>query len=161
MSESEIESRDRVGRLSAREARRERKKLSYQTRQLRKERTRTEGTKGRTVGTPPHPRKTCGRYPGRHPRITLVAPCVKYRPWSVCGDIMLYETDTHTHDASDNTQVGDVGQSERPARREAPGGLNDDGREGAEQEVARRRRRAQRGRRGRPEPKRHPRRAPP
>ena len=57
-------------------------------RKCKDERKRTGGRKG---GHPPEPTDTCGRCPGRHLRITLVVPCVKYRPWSACGDIMLYE----------------------------------------------------------------------
>ena len=36
----------------------------------------------------------------------------QYRPWSACGDIMLTKR-TRTHDASDHTQLEDVGQGER------------------------------------------------
>ena len=53
-------------------------------------------------GHPPEPTDTCGRCPGRHLRITLVAPCVKYQPWSACGDIMLTKR-TRAHNASDHT----------------------------------------------------------
>ena len=66
----------------------------------------------RQCGHPPDPRRTCGRCLGRHLHITLVVSCVKYRPWSACGDIMLTKR-TRTHDASDHTQLEDVGQGER------------------------------------------------
>ena len=61
--------------------------------------------KGRQRQAPPKDLPQHSHCLGRHLRITLVVPCVKYRLWSVAVTICYERTRTHT--ASDNTQVED------------------------------------------------------
>ena len=70
--------------------------------------------KGRQRQAPPKDLPQHSHCLGRHLRITLVVPCVKYRLWSVAVTICYERTRTHT--ASDNTQVEDRPSKNQPQR---------------------------------------------